>query len=117
MEQLTVTPTSSFENQVARLEQENHNLIKRVEKLEKAQRFSVSAFLGNVLLLVALGLLAGYLGLYPPGVERLPIKAKVVETDQVILRSADGHIRGHLTVDDKGFHTMDDHGKALAANP
>jgi hypothetical protein len=114
MSQLAISSTPELENQVARLEKEIHNIIKRLEKVERVHRFSLAAFLANVLLLVSLGILAGYLGFYPPGVERLPLKARTVEADQITIRSADGTVRGHLTVDDKGAHFVDDQGKPLA---
>jgi hypothetical protein len=117
MESTAMSPAPEVMSQLARLEKENHNLIKRVEKLEKQHRFSLTGLLANVLLLVLAGLFAGYLGFFPPGVERLPLKARSVEAEGFILLNPDGSIRSAITADDRGLHTADDGAKPAGPRP
>lgn len=106
-------PMPDLASVVARLEQENRNLVKRVEKLEKQRGSSLAALLANVLLLVTAGLLADYLGLFPSQVERLPIQARSVASEEFIVRTREGQTRARLVADEKGFRVLDASGKLL----
>jgi hypothetical protein len=117
LEVIAMTPTPDFAATVARLEQEHRNLLTRLEKLEKTRGSLIPAFLANVTLILTAALLVGYLGLYPPGILRLPLQARTVETDVLILHSRDGSTQARLTVDAKGMHVLDDSGKEIPAKP
>lgn len=106
-------PTPDLASVVSRLEQENRNLVKRVEKLEKQRASSLAAFLANVLLLVMAGLLADYLGLFPAPVERLPLQAKSVAAEEFTVRTREGQTRARLVADEKGLRVLDAGGKPL----
>jgi hypothetical protein len=110
-------PTPDLATVVARLEKENRNLLSRVEKLEKRRGSSIPALIANVLLLVSAGLLASYLGLLPPAVDRLPLAARTVEAEEFILRPKDGPVRARVALDEKGFRVIDEKGKSLLARP
>ncbi len=112
-----MTPMPDLATVVARLEKENRNLIARVEHLERRRGAAFAALLGNVLLLVCAGLLVGYLGLYPRGVDRLPLQARTVDTEEVRFRAPDGTPRARLWADEKGVHVVDASGKAVHSRP
>jgi hypothetical protein len=95
------TPVSHPESQTERLEKlerEHRNLLTRLERLEKQGGSILAALIGNVLLLVVVGLLADYLGFLPAPVERPPLKASSVETDELVLRTHDGKPWGKIQV-------------------
>ena len=73
-----MTPAPDIAALVARMEKENRNLISRVESLEKRRGSTIAAAIANFLLIVNTGLLAGYLGLFPSRVQRLPLDARSV---------------------------------------
>jgi hypothetical protein len=106
-------PVSDFEAAVNRLETENRNLVKRLERLEKRQASSILALLANVLLLVSVGLLADYLGLFPPAVNRLPLQAKTVAAEEFVILNGEGAAVARVVVDGRGVQVLDEHGKQL----
>jgi hypothetical protein len=108
-------PMPDLASAVDRLEKDNRNLIKRVEKLEKERRSSIPALIANVILLVSAGLLASMLGLFPPPIERLPLHAKTVTAEEFVVRNPEGHIRFRLLADDKGYRFIDASGKTITA--
>jgi hypothetical protein len=112
-----MTPMTDLAPVVARLEQENRNLIARLERLEKRRGSAFAALMANVLLLLCAALLVGYLGFFPPGVERLPLMAQTVETDELILRGQGATGRAFLLLDSKGFHVLDGAGHSLIVRP
>jgi hypothetical protein len=80
-----------------RLEKEHRNLIARLERLEK-QKSSIGGFIGAVLVLVAIGILADYLGFVPPPVEALPLRARIGDFNELVLRGEDGKHWGKIRV-------------------
>jgi hypothetical protein len=110
-----MTPDMDIQAALNRLEQENRNLIKRLEKLEKKRGTALAAFVANVILLVSAGLLIGYLGLFPPGVERLPLEARTVTAGEFILHN--GSQRARFSVDSHGLHVIDANGKPIGIRP
>jgi hypothetical protein len=95
------TPIAQPESQTERLdklEREHRNLITRVERLEKQRGSLLAALAGNVLLLVVAGLMADYLGILPHPVQRPPLQASSVETDELVLRAHDGKPWGKILV-------------------
>jgi hypothetical protein len=112
-----MTPAPDLAPVVARLEKENRNLVTRLEKLERRRGSAIAALIANVILLVSAGLLAGYLGFFPPGVDRLPLQARTVETLAVILTNAAGTPQARLTADEKGVRLVDQKGKSLPLKP
>jgi hypothetical protein len=109
--------TPDFETRVARLEKENYTLKGRLEKLEKRRRTYIPEFLANVLLLLAAGVLVGYLGFFPRGVDRLPLQARTVEAEEFVLRNREGVVQARLVLTDTGFRFVDEQGKTLFAKP
>src|SRR5260370_12225288 len=109
--------TPDFETRMTRLEKENHSLAARLKTLEKQRRSTVPAFLANVILLISAGLLVGYLGFFPSGVDRLPLQAGKVEADEYILRGKEGTVYARLIVTNEGFRFEDEQGKALFERP
>jgi hypothetical protein len=110
-------PTPDLEAALARLEKENRNLTSRLEKLEKQRRSSIPALIANVFLLVMAGLLANYLGLFPPPIETLPLRARTVEAQEFIIRNRDGRVQARSVVDDKGARFVGTAGKPLPERP
>jgi hypothetical protein len=95
---IPMPPVESEQDRIAKLEKENRNLLTRIERLEKQRGSWIPGLLGSVLLLVMAGLLADYLGFFPPAVDRLPLKATTVEADEFILRTPNGRVWGKLHV-------------------
>jgi hypothetical protein len=88
-------PVTDLNTQVAKLEKDCRNLQSRLEKLER-RRGWFGAALGNVLLLVLAGLIADYLGWFPPAVDRLPLAARSVEAEEFVLKDRAGTVRARL---------------------
>jgi len=109
-------PTTDLESVVTRLEKENRNLLTRLEKLEKKQGFSVAVFVANVVLLLCAGLLGGYLGLYPRNFNQLPLRARSVETEELIVRSPNGPGFARVVVDAKGYRVLDEQNKPISSS-
>jgi hypothetical protein len=109
--------TPDFETRMTRLEKENHSLTARLKTLEKQRRSTVPAFLANVILLISAGLLVGYLGFFPAGVNRLPLQAGKVEADEYILRGKEGTVYARLIVTNEGFRFEDEQGKVIFERP
>ena len=110
-------PTIDLDVRMSRLEKENHSLAARLQKLEKQRRSSIPVFLANVILLVAAGLLAGYLGCFPRGMEQLPLQARRVQAQEFVLEDRDGALRARLTVTNDGFRLVDEQGNTLHSKP
>jgi hypothetical protein len=110
-------PTPDIESVVARLEKENRNLVTRLERLEKQRRSSIPAVLASVILLVCAGLLANYLGFYPPPIERLPLSARRVDAQEFIIRNEQGQLQARLVASGKGFQVLDAGGKTIWSRP
>jgi hypothetical protein len=109
-----MTPDPDLATVVVRLETENRNLIRRLERLEQTRGMGLAALAGNVLLLVLAALLAGYLGFFPAQfVRQLPLRAQTVVTDEVVLQGRDGAAAAYLWTDRQGFHADDESGKSL----
>lgn len=105
---------------MSRLEKENHNLAARLQKLEKQRKSSFPVFVANVILLVLVGLLAGYLGFFrflPWKTEPLPLQAGRVEAQEYVLQDRDGATRARLTVTTEGFQVVDQQGNTLYSKP
>lgn len=105
---------------MSRLEKENHNLTVRLQKLEKQKKSSFPVFVANVILLVSVGLLAGYLGFFrflPWRMEQLPLNAGRVEAQEFVLQDRDGATRARLTVTNDGFQFVDHQGNTLYSKP
>ena len=102
---------------ISQLEKEHHNLAARIQKLEKQRKSSVPVFVANVVLLISAGLLAGYLGFFPRGMEQLPLEARRVEAREFVLQDRDGATRARLTVTNDGFRLVDEKGNVLYAKP
>jgi hypothetical protein len=110
-------PVTDQTAQIAHLEKEHRNLLARLERLEK-KRGWFAAFLANVLLLVMAGLLADYLGFFPPNVDHLPLRAKSIEAEEFTLREPSGKVRARLVPEgNNGFRLVDRNGKVLLAGP
>jgi hypothetical protein len=109
--------TVDLDVRMGQLEKEHHNLTARIQKLEKQRRSSVPVFVANVILLVSAGLLAGYLGFFPRGMEQLPLEARRVEAQEFVLHDREGATRARLTVTNDGFRLVDDRGNALYSKP
>ncbi len=109
--------TPDFETRMTRLEKENHSLAARLKTLEKQRRSTVPAFLANVILLISAGLLVGYLGFFPAGVDRLPLQARKVEAEEFVLRGKGGTIHARLIITNEGFQLEDEQGKTLFSKP
>jgi hypothetical protein len=112
-----MTPTPDLASVVARLEKENRNLLTRLEKLEQQRGSALRALIANMILILAAAVLVGYLGLFPPGIARLPLQARSVETEAIILRGSDSSSRTLLMADNKGLHICDEDGKELRSTP
>jgi len=102
---------------MSQLEKEHHNLAARIQKLEKQRKSSVPVFVANVVLLISAGLLAGYLGFFPRGMEQLPLEARRVQAQEFVLQDRDGATRARLTVTNDGFRLLDDQGNVLYSRP
>ena len=112
-----MTPIPDLAAALARLEKENRNLLTRLENLEKQKGSTITALIANVILILCAVLLAGYLGLFPPGIARLPLQARTIETDEITLRYRDTTSEAHVFADSKGLHALDDAGKNLLGKP
>ena len=103
----SLMPVTDLNTQVAKLERDCRNLQTRLEKLEKRRGWFAAA-LGNVLLLVLAGLMADYLGWFPPAVDRLPLAARTVEAEEFVLRDRAGIVRARLVPEgDRGFRVLE----------
>ena len=103
----SLMPVTDLNTQVAKLERDCRNLQTRLEKLEKRRGWFAAA-LGNVLLLVLAGLMADYLGWFPPAVDRLPLAARSVEAEEFVLRDRAGIVRARLVPEgDRGFRVLE----------
>jgi hypothetical protein len=112
-----MTPGPDLASVVARLEKENRNLVTRLEVLEKQKGSAVAALIANAALILSVVLLVGYLGFFPPGIIRLPLQARTVEADEIILNCRDASTRARVVADSKGLHAFDDSGKDLLRRP
>jgi hypothetical protein len=100
-------PVTDLNTQVTKLQKDLHNLQSRLEKLERRRGWFAAA-LGNVLLLVLAGLMADYLGWFPPAVDRLPLAARTVEAEEFVLRDRAGTIRARLIPEgDRSYRLLD----------
>jgi hypothetical protein len=100
-------PVTDLNTQVAKLERDYRNLQTRLEKLERRRGWFAAA-LGNVLLLCLAGLMADYLGWFPPAVDRLPLAARSVEAEEFVLRDRAGTVRAHLVPEgDHGYKVLE----------
>ena len=108
-----------LETRMSRLEKEHHNLMARIQKLEKQKRSSFPVFVANVILLVSAGLLAGYLGSFRslPWMEKLPLQAGRIEAQEFVLQDREGATRARLTVTNDGFRLVDEKGNAIYTKP
>jgi hypothetical protein len=106
-----------FETRMARLEKESHNLAARLKALEKQRRSPIPAFVANVILLISAGLLVGYLGFFPAGMDRLPLQAKRIEAEEYLLRGKEGTIHARLIISNEGFRLEDEQGKTIFSQP
>ena len=70
-----------------------------------------------MILILCAVLLVGYLGLFPPGISRLPLQARTIETGEIILRYGDAASEAHIFADSRGLHALDDAGKSLLGKP
>jgi hypothetical protein len=102
---------------ISQLEKEHHNLAARIQKLEKQRKSSFPVLVANVILLISAGLLAGYLGFFPRGMEQLPLEARRVEAQEFVLQDRDGTTRARLMVTNDGFRLVDEKGNALYSKP
>jgi hypothetical protein len=103
----SMMPVTDLNTQVAKLERDYRNLQARLEKLE-GRRGWFAAALGNVLLLVLAGLMADYLGWFPPAVDRLPLAARRVEAEEFVLRDRAGTVRARLVPEgDRGYRVVE----------
>jgi hypothetical protein len=103
----SLMPVTDLNTQVAKLERDCRNLQTRLEKLEKRRGWFAAA-LGNVLLLVLAGLMADYLGWFPPAVDRLPLAARTVEAEEFVLMDRAGIVRARLVPEgDRGFRVLE----------
>jgi hypothetical protein len=112
-----MTPGPDLASVVARLEKENRNLVTRLEVLEKHKGSAVTALIANTVLILCAVLLAGYLGLFPSSIVRLPLQARTVEADEIILNCRDASAQARVVADSKGLHAFDDSGKDLLRKP
>jgi hypothetical protein len=113
------TATESTASRLERLEHEYRNLLTRMERLEKQKGAWLPGLLGGVLLVLAVGALLDYLGVFPHPVERLPLAAKSVETNEFTLTGPDGKPRLKLKVKDNEVTRTryDAHGTPLPEEP
>jgi hypothetical protein len=103
----SMMPVNDLNTQVTKLEKDLRNLQSRLEKLE-GRRGWLAAGLGNVLLLVLAGLLADYLGWFPPRVDRLPLAARSVEAEEFVLRDRAGTVRVRLVPEgDRSYRILE----------
>ena len=94
-----ITPSTNpeaFADRMEKLERENKNLVTRIERMEKQRASLYAGIVGNVLLLVVAVLIVDYLGFLPSFVQRLPLKAESVETDELVLRGREGKAAAKL---------------------
>ena len=113
-------PVVDLDVRMSQLEKEIHNLAARLQKLEKQRKSSFPVFVANVILLVSIGLLAGYLGFFrflPWRMEQLPLQAGRVEAQEFVLQDRDGATRARLTVTTEGFQFVDHQGNTLYSRP
>jgi hypothetical protein len=112
-----MTPGPDLASVVARLEKENRNLVTRLEVLEKQKGSAVAGLIANAVLIVSAVLLVGYLGFFPAGIVRLPLEARTVDTNEIILNYRDSSAQARVVADSKGLHAFDDSGKDLLRRP
>jgi hypothetical protein len=93
-----LTPSESQAARLEKLEREYSHLVTRLERLEKQKSSWLPSFLGALLLLLLTGLVLDYLGFFPPAVQRLPLSAKTVDTEEILLRGPNGKPWGKLQV-------------------
>jgi len=104
----SMMPVTDLNTQVAKLEKDYRNLQARLDKLERRRGGWLAAGLANVLLLVLAGLLADYLGWFPPAVDLLPLAAKSVEAEEFVLRDRAGTVRARLVPEgNRGYRLLE----------
>jgi hypothetical protein len=112
-----MTPGPDLASVVARLEKENRNLVTRLEVLEKQKGSAIAALIANTVLILSAVVLVGYLGFFPPGILRLPLRARSVEAGEIIVNFRDSSAQARVVADSKGLHAFDDSGKDLLRRP
>ncbi len=113
----SMMPVTDVNTQLAKLDRDFRNLQTRLEKLE-SRRGWFAAALGNVLLLVLAGLMADYLGWFPPAVDRLPLAARSVQAEEFVLRDRAGTVRARLVPEaDRGYRLLEGNIATKQARP
>jgi len=113
----SMMPATDLNAQVTKLERDCRNLQSRLEKLERRRGWFAAA-LGNVLLLVLAGLMADYLGWFPPAVDRLPLVARTVAAEEFLLRDRAGTVRARLVPEgDRGYRVLEGNTAPKPARP
>jgi hypothetical protein len=113
----SMMPVTDLNAQVAKLEKDFRHLQSRLEKLERRRGWFAAA-LGNILLLVLAGLMADYLGWFPPAVDRLPLAARTVEAEEFVLRDRAGTVRARLVPEGaRGYRVLEGNAVPKQAPP
>ena len=114
---------------IDKLERENRNLLTRLDKLEKRSGAAFFEVFRTALLLVLAAVLLHLLGFLPPGLERLPVAARVVDSNEIKAdrvevkelivqdRSGAGRAKFEVRDNEPSLTFLDPHGRITSEVP